>query len=77
MIWPTGFVKAHKKQTIEYKSDSCLHNAKYPVVTANLVGGIIIDLPTTEVESQIAQLLDVSERVNDEDLCLYLRNLAS
>ena len=60
MIWPTGFVKAHKKQTIEYKSDSCLHNAKYPVVTANLVCGIIIDLPTTEVERQISQLLDVS-----------------
>ena len=59
MIWPTGFVKTHKKQTIEYKSDSCLHNAKYPLIPANLVGGIIIDLPTTEVEGQVAQLLDI------------------
>ncbi len=51
MVWPTGFVKAHKKQTIEYKSDSCLHNGKYPLIAQNLVGGIIIDLHTTEVES--------------------------
>jgi hypothetical protein len=51
MVWPTGFAKAHKKQTIEYKSDSCLHNGKYPLIAQNLVGGIIIDLNTTEVES--------------------------
>ncbi len=77
MLWPAGFIKAHKKETIEYKSDSCLHNSKYPLINANLVGGIIIDLPTTEVEGQIVQLLDVSQRANDEELCLYLDNLAS
>ena len=51
MVWPTGFLKAHKKETIEYKSDSCLHNGKYPLIDKKLVGSIIIDLQTTDVES--------------------------
>ena len=76
MVWPTGFVKAHKKQTIEYKSDSCLHNGKYPLIARSLVGGIIIDLHTTEVESQVAQLLDVQELATDEELCFFIDSLA-
>ena len=36
MIWPTGFFKSHKKQTIEYKSDSCLHNGKKPYLPNSL-----------------------------------------
>jgi hypothetical protein len=77
MVWPTGFLKAHKKQTIEYKSDSCLHNGKYPLIAPSLVGGIVIDLRTTDVESQVAQLLDVRERASDEELCAYIENLAN
>ena len=76
MLWPTGFVKAHKKETIEYKSDSCLHNGKYPLIAPNLVGGVIINLQTTEVEDQIARLLDIKDRNSDEELCIYLDNLA-
>jgi hypothetical protein len=77
MLWPTGFIKTHKKETIEYKSDSCMHDGKYPLIASSLVGGIVIDLRTTEVESQVAQLLDVNERASDEELCLYLENLAN
>ena len=77
MLWPLGFVKPHKKQTIEYKSDSCLHNGKYPVIAPSLVGGIMIDLRTTDVESQVAQLLDVRERASDDELCTYIENLAN
>jgi hypothetical protein len=77
MVWPTGFIKAHKKQTIEYKSDSCLHNGKYPLIAPRLVGGIVIDLRTTDVESQVAQLLDVRERASDEELCVFIENLAN
>ena len=77
MVWPLGFVKSHKKQTVEYKSDSCLHNGKYPLIASNLVGGVIIDLQTTDVERQVAQLLDVSERNTDDELCTYLDNLAN
>jgi hypothetical protein len=76
MLWPAGFAKAHKKQTIEYKSDSCLHNGKYPLIARSLVGGIIIDLHTTEVESQVAQLLDVQELASDEELCFFIDSLA-
>ena len=36
MVWPTGFFKSHKKETIEYKSDSCLHNGKYPYLSVKL-----------------------------------------
>ena len=54
MIWPTGFFKSHKKQVIEYKSDSCLHNGKKPYLPSSLQGGIIIDLKTTDIENQIA-----------------------
>ena len=77
MLWPAGFAKAHKKQTIEYKSDSCLHNGKYPLIASHLVGGIIIDLHTTDVESQVAELLDVKDRASDAELCIYLENLAN
>lgn len=76
MIWPLGFLRAHKKETIEYKSDSCLHNRRYPLVTLKS-GGIIIDLQITEVERQISELLDVNERNTDEQLCNYLDNLSN
>ena len=76
MVWPTGFFKAHKKQTIEYKSDSCLHNGKKPYLPNTIQGGIIIDLKTTDIENQIAQLLEIDERVPDSELCLYLESLA-
>ena len=76
MLWPTGFIKTHKKETIEYKSDSCMHDGRYPLIASNLVGGIVIDLRTTEVESQVAQLLDVNERASDEELCVYIESLA-
>ena len=76
MIWPTGFLKAHKKQTIEYQSDSRLHNGKYPLVAPRLVGGIVIDLPTTDVEKKVTELLEVGERASDDELSLYLDGLA-
>ena len=57
MVWPQGFFKLHKKETVEYRSDSCLHNGKYPYLSVKLQGGIIIDLKTTDVEQQVAGLL--------------------
>lgn len=54
MVWPAGFLKSYKKQTMEYQSDGCLHNGKYPLVAGNLTGGIIINLPTTDVEKAVS-----------------------
>ena len=51
MIWPTGFVRAHKKETITYRSDESLHNGKRPYLSTKLSGGVIVDLKTTEIES--------------------------
>lgn len=76
MLWPTGFLKTHKKQTIEYQSDSRLHNGKYPWIAPRLVGGIVIDLPTNDVEKKVAELLEIGERANDDELSVYLDNLA-
>jgi hypothetical protein len=36
MIWPTGFIKVHKKETVEYRSDQALHSGKYPHIPARL-----------------------------------------
>lgn len=36
MIWPAGFVKVHKKETLEYRSDECLHNKKVPYLAVGL-----------------------------------------
>ncbi len=44
MVWPTGFIKQHKKETLEYRSDECLHNRKYPYIPVKLQGGVIVDL---------------------------------
>lgn len=77
MLWPTGFLKTHKKQTIEYQSDSRLHNGKYPLIAPGLEGGgIVIDLPTNDVEKKVAELLEIDERANDDELSVYLDNLA-
>jgi hypothetical protein len=76
MVWPMGFLRAHKRQTIEYQSDSRLHNGKYPTIAPRLVGGIVIDLPTTDVERKVAELLEVGERASDEELSRYLDSLA-
>jgi len=76
MVWPTGFLRAHKRQTIEYQSDSRLHNGKYPLIAPRLVGGIVIDLPTTDVERKVAELLEVGERASDAELSQYLDSLA-
>ncbi len=72
MVWPSGFIKTHKKETVEYRSDECLHNGKVPYIPIKMQGGVIIDLRTTEIESQISQLLETNELTEDSDLCLYL-----
>jgi hypothetical protein len=72
MIWPTGFIKQHKKETLEYRSDECLHSGKYPYIPVKLQGGVIVDLQTTAIESQVGQLLDVADLLKDEDLCQML-----
>ena len=36
MIWPTGFIKAHQKETVEYRSDQSLHSGKYPHIPAKI-----------------------------------------
>ena len=51
MIWPAGFLKVHKKETVQYRSDGCLHNDKMPYIAVKLSGGIIIDLATSDIES--------------------------
>jgi hypothetical protein len=72
MVWPSGFVKQHKKETVEYRSDESLHNGKYPSISVKLQGGVIVDLQTTAIETQVSQLLDVGELLSDEDLCQML-----
>ena len=72
MIWPSGFIKTHKKETIEYRSDQSLHSGKYPHIPAKLQGGIIIDLKTSDVEAQIRQLLEIDQLAKDTTLCAYL-----
>ena len=51
MVWPAGFAKVHKKETIEYRSDECLNNGKTPYLSVDLQGGVIVDLATTDIES--------------------------
>ena len=51
MIWPSGFVKKHKKETVEYRSDQSLHNKTYPYLSVKLRGGVIIDLQTSAIET--------------------------
>ncbi len=72
MIWRAGFIKSHKKETVEYRSDQCLHSGKYPHIPAMLQGGVIIDLQTTEIESQVGKLLETTELLPDEELCCLL-----
>ena len=72
MIWPGGFTKVHKKETVEYRSDGCLHNDKMPYVAIRLPGGVIIDLATKEVETQVSQLVEISELVPDQELKTFL-----
>ena len=77
MVWPTGFVKSHKKETVEYRSDELLHNGKVPYLPAKLQGGVIIDLGTSEIRTQVSQLLQIDELVPDYDLCHYLDETVS
>ncbi len=72
MVWPAGFVKTHQKEILEYRSNDCLHNAKFPYIPVKLQGGVIIDLGTTEIEKQVSQLLETDELAGDADLCRYL-----
>ena len=65
MIWPSGFAKVHKKETIQYRSDECLHNGKMPYIAVKLSGGIIIDLATSDVESQVSKLVEIEELTPD------------
>jgi hypothetical protein len=72
MVWPAGFVKPHKKETMEYRSDERLHNGKVPYIPVKLAGGVIIDLGTTDIEDQVSQLLETKELATDSVLCSYL-----
>lgn len=72
MIWPTGFTKFYQKETIQYRSDQCLHDRKLPYIAVKLVGGIIVDLSTTDVFRQVSKLLDIEKMEDDEQLVHYL-----
>jgi len=61
MIWPAGFAKKHAKETVQYKSDECLHSGKMPYIAVKLTGGVIIDLSTSDVASQVSQLVEIGE----------------
>ena len=74
MIWPTGFAKSYKRETVEYRSDERLHNGKYPYITTKMQGGVIIDLQTTAIEAQVSQLLDTNELLSDSELCFRLQD---
>jgi hypothetical protein len=49
-----------------------LHNGKLPYLAVSLQGGIIIDLATTEIESQVSSLLEVRELTPDDELRTFL-----
>ncbi len=72
MLWPQGFAKVHKKEVVQYRSDQSLHNGKTPYLAVSLPGGVIIDLATTEIQTQIEQLLEVNELQTDEELQDFL-----
>ena len=72
MIWPGGFTKAHRKETIDYRSDGCLHNDNMPYVAVRMPGGVIIDLATTDVEAQVSQLVEIQELTPDQELKQFL-----
>ncbi len=74
MIWPSGFVRTHKKETLEYQSDQSLHNGKHPYLPVKIQGGVIIDLQTTAIETQVSQLLDIDELKPDEILRQLLQS---
>ena len=77
MIWPSGFVMRHKKQTVEYRSDESLHNKNYPYLSVKIQGGVIIDLQTSEIAPQISQLVDTNELLADGDLSRLLHEKLS
>ena len=72
MIWPAGFAKQHKKETLNYRSDECLHNGKTPYLAVGLQGGVIIDLATAEIEKQIGGLLEIEDLETDPSLIAFL-----
>ncbi len=49
-----------------------MHNGKLPYLAVSLQGGIIIDLATTEIESQVSSLLEVRELTPDDELRTFL-----
>ncbi len=65
MVWPTGFMKVHKKEVKEYWSDGCLHRNVWPKLPETLSGGIIIDLHKSNIEEQIRSLLQVEVLSSD------------
>jgi len=50
MVWPAGFTRVHKKETVHYRTDESLHNGKVPYLAVGLSGGVIIDLAADDVE---------------------------
>ena len=43
-----------------------------PYIAVKLTGGIIIDLATSDIENQVAQLLEIQELTPDQDLRDFL-----
>lgn len=48
---------------------------RIPAVCQNLEGGLIIDLPQTEIKVKLNDLVDVDNFESDEVLIEYLRNI--
>ena len=51
MVWPAGFMKQHKKDKLEYRSDQSLHKNFWPMLPTTLTGGVIIDFKDENIDS--------------------------
>lgn len=52
-----------------------MHHMRIPAVCQNLEGGLIIDLPQTEIKVKLNDLVDVDNFESDEVLIEYLRSI--
>jgi hypothetical protein len=63
----------HIKPTkLEYKSNSCINKGRLPKIVHQLIGGMIMELPTEDIEDTIKDLIEFENLPKDSELIHFL-----
>lgn len=72
MIIEKNFASQVKAIKLEYKTDGYLNNQVFPILQADLHGGLILQMPLINIQEYLLGKVDVNQLLTDDQLVAEL-----